>query len=146
MLTKLKIALALSASLLGGTAAICAAQGGAGPDGPDKAALIKKYDVNGDGKLDAAEKAAMRADFKAKMLAKYDTNKDGKLDASEKAVMRDERQTAQFEKMDTNKDGQISLTEFKAAHARMGKFGHRHHRGGKWGKRGQGGAGPAPAL
>ncbi len=145
MLTKLKIALALSASLLGGTAAICAAQGGGGPDGPNKAALLQKYDANGDGKLDASERAAMRADFKAKMLAKYDTNKDGKLDASEKAVMRDERATARFEKMDTNKDGQISLSEFKAAQARMGKFGHRHHHGG-WGNRGQGGAGPAPAL
>ena len=62
---------------------------------PSKAEL-KKYDANGDGKLDDAEKAQMKVDEKAKRdaqhaddLAKYDTNKDGKLSKEERAAMKE---------------------------------------------------------
>ena len=51
---------------------------------------MRKYDLNGDGKLDANERAAMQAD-RAARLKKYDTNRDGKLDANERAAMRADR-------------------------------------------------------
>jgi hypothetical protein len=136
MLTKMKLAFALCASLIGGGVALADNIQGGGSGG-GRGAWMQKYDTNGDGQIDAQEREAMKADRaakrearKEKMLAKYDTNKDGKLDASERAVMRDERQTARFEKMDLNKDGQISLDEFKAfksKHARGG-FGRHHHK------------------
>jgi len=136
MLTKMKIALALCGSLLVGGVGIAAAQGVG--SGGDKGAMMKKYDVNGDGKLDDSEKAALRADMKAKhadmkqkMLAKYDTNKDGKLDQAERAVMKNERAELAFKELDTDGNGSISLDEFKAgkAFARHG-HGHKHGRGG----------------
>ncbi len=137
MLTKMKVALALCGSLLVGGVGLAAAH----PFGEGKAELIKKYDKNGDGKLDDQEKAALRADMKAKhearraeMLAKYDTNKDGKLDDQERAVMQNERAEEMFKKLDTNGDGQISLSEFKAgkqAFARHHRGGMRHHGFGK---------------
>jgi len=49
--------------------------------------MMQKYDTNGDGKLDANEKAAMKQAHAAK-IKQYDTNGDGKLDANEKAAMR----------------------------------------------------------
>lgn len=131
MLTKLKIALALSGSLLAGVAGIASAHG------PEKGALLQKYDTNKDGKLDDQEKATMRADFQAKraerkaaMLAKYDLNKDGKLDDSERAVMRDDRTVEAFKKMDLDGNGSISLDELKAARTKMASHHARHgHRG-----------------
>lgn len=60
--------------------------------GPTKAEL-KKYDANGDGQLDEAESAKMKADADAKKAAekqarldKYDKNKDGKVSGEEKAA------------------------------------------------------------
>jgi len=130
MFTKMKIALALCGCLAGGVALADGFHGGEA-----RAEILQKYDTNKDGKPDATEKAAMKADFQAKreqrkaeMLAKFDTNKDGKLDATEKAAMRDERATEAFKKLDTNGDGQLSLTEFKAGREKMGM--HRHARGG----------------
>jgi hypothetical protein len=148
MLTKMKIALALCGSLLVGGVGIAAAQGFDG--GPGKADVIKKYDANGDGKLDDAERAKLRADMKAKheamktqMLAKYDINKDGKLDDAERAAMRNERAEEAFKQADTNHDGQLSVDEFKALRQQhQGRHGHggmRHGRGrGHGGKRGRG--------
>jgi len=141
MLSKIKLALILSASLVGGVAA---AHGFGGEGG--KAAMLQKYDTNGDGKLDDAERAAMKADFaakrtehKQKMLAKYDANKNGKLDPAERAVMKDDRLTARFAKLDANGDGQVSLAEFKAGNAKIG-----HHRHGGHGRVVKGGAGGQP--
>src|SRR5690242_20683539 len=143
MMTKLKLALALSGSLLASIGGIASAQGWGSYNriGPKKGAILQKYDTNGDGQLDAQEKAAMRADFQAKreakkqeMLAKYDTNKDGKLEPAERQVMRDEKAAKLFEKIDVDHNGAITLDEFKQAegklmrHARFGKF-RMHHRG-----------------
>ncbi len=71
---------------------------------PSKAEL-KKYDANGDGQLDEAETAKMKADEKAKRdeqraddLAKYDANKDGKLDKEERAKMKADKAAAKAEK------------------------------------------------
>ncbi|HUJ57648.1 MAG TPA: EF-hand domain-containing protein [Kofleriaceae bacterium] len=135
----MKLALAL-AGTLAGVGGFAAAQGLG--DGGGKAAILQKYDTNGDGKLDAQERAAMRADFKAKrearkakILEKYDTNHDGKLEPSERKAMIDDRATARFEKIDANGDGVVTLDEFKAfqeshpmmRHAR--KFGMRSRHG-----------------
>jgi len=82
--------------------------------------MLARYDANGNGVLDADEKAKMRADFQAKrqerkaeMLARFDTNKDGVLDPTEKAAMREERATRILAKLDTNGDGQLSIDEVK---------------------------------
>jgi Ca2+-binding EF-hand superfamily protein len=141
-LTKMKLAMFLCGSLLATGVGIAAAQGIG--DGSGKAAVLEKYDTNGDGKLDATERAAMRADFKAKrqafhqkMVATYDTNGDGKLDATERAAMRDALATKAFEKMDVDHNGSISLDEFKQARGTFMRH-HRHHHGGRrGGRRGQ---------
>ncbi len=136
MLTKLKLALLISAPLIAGAATYAAAQGSA----PSHETLIQKFDKNGDGVLDDAERADMRAAFAAKraarrqaMLDKYDTNKDGKLEPAERAAMRNDLLTRKFQKLDANGDGVVSLDEFKAGaaramHHRHARFGHQHHR------------------
>ena len=70
--------------------------------GPIRQELLAKFDKNGNGKLDANEKAAAKAELakqKAKggkdagmltadaLLKKYDINGDGKLDTTELATM-----------------------------------------------------------
>lgn len=52
--------------------------------------VLKKYDKNGDGKLDESERQAMREDLKKDRLKKYDKNGDGKLDEQERAAMRED--------------------------------------------------------
>ncbi|MDB4953102.1 MAG: calcium-binding protein [Myxococcales bacterium] len=136
MLNKIRIAIAVTGTLLVGGATVAMAHPGGG-DRAD-ADIIQKYDANKDGKLDDTERAAMRADFKAKhaerkaqMLARFDTNKDGKLDDAERAVMREQRAAEEFKKLDTDGNGSISLDEFKKGeiqgHQGRGGFGHGHH-------------------
>jgi hypothetical protein len=133
MLTKLKLALLIAAPLAGAATFAAAQPGSGGPasaSGPP-AGLVQKFDKNGDGKLDDAERADMKAAFAAKraehkkeLLAKYDKNGDGKLDAAERQVMRDAKLTERFQAMDTNGDGKLTLDEFKAS---AGKAGHDRH-------------------
>jgi len=52
---------------------------------------VKKYDKNGDGKLDPEERAALQKDHQAEMLKKYDKNGDGKLDEAERKAFAEER-------------------------------------------------------
>jgi hypothetical protein len=108
----------------------------AGGDEPARKELIQKFDKNGDGKLDDAERAQMKAAFEARRaerhkeaLAKYDVNKDGKLDDAERTAMHEARLTERFQAMDKNGDGKLTLDEFKAGAATGGEF-HRHGRHG----------------
>ena len=70
---------------------------------PDRAArreaMLKKFDANGDGKLDAEEREKMRAEMGAKggrgpermkkLLEKFDKDGDGKLSEDERAALRE---------------------------------------------------------
>jgi len=132
MLTKYKLALFIAAPLVAGAATYAAAQG----DGPARKDMIQKFDANGDGKLDDAERAQMRAAVEAKraerhkeMLARYDTNKDGTLDKAERTAMRDAKLTERFQAMDKNGDGKLTIDEFKAGGFAKGGF-HQHGRHG----------------
>ncbi len=89
--------------------------------------LLKKFDKNNDGILDADEKAAFEKEKtarqekekarRAEMLAKFDTNKDGKLSDEERAAakiemeksrseMEGERKKAKEEKKDAKELGE----------------------------------------
>jgi hypothetical protein len=75
-------------SLFGGAIA----QAEDAPDGKKKKLeefMLKRYDKNGDGKLDDEEKAAMKKD-REEQLKKYDKNGNGKLDDDEKAALRED--------------------------------------------------------
>jgi len=93
MLTKLRLALLISAPLAGATTLALAG------DGPAHDAVIQKFDKNGDGKLDASERAAMR----------------------------DALTTERFQAMDKNGDGVLSLDEFKAGAGKAGLHRHGRH-------------------
>jgi Ca2+-binding EF-hand superfamily protein len=114
-MTKMKLALAFCGLMIGGAAV-----------------AAPRFDRNGDGTVDAQEKAAAReqfkqhrAEMKQKMLQKFDANRDGKLDDGERAAMRETFQIEAFKKLDTDGNGQLSLQEFK-----QGKRFMKHHRGG----------------
>lgn len=87
----------------------------------------------------------------AERFAKMDVNKDGKIDASDRAARRAEMQTKMFERFDANKDGSISKAEWDQhradrtakrgekradAGATEGKRGMRGHHGMRGGHRG----------
>ncbi len=64
-----------------------------GEDRPSREELLKKYDANGDGKLDDTERAALRKDMEERVVKEAgerfeaaDANKDGKLDKPEFAA------------------------------------------------------------
>jgi hypothetical protein len=138
MLTKMKIAIVLCASLVAGVAG---AQGMKHHGGRGKV-MIEKFDTNKDGKLDATEKASMKTAFEAQraakkkeMLTKFDTNKDGKLDDAERTAAREVRLTERFKKLDTDGNGQISFNELKAGKmAKQPRRGGMHKRGHGFGK------------
>jgi Ca2+-binding EF-hand superfamily protein len=130
MLKKIALGLAFTGLIAGGVA-LADKDGG----GSKHEEMLKKYDTNGDGKLDDAEKAQMKADREARfaekkkeMLAKYDANGDGKLDDGERAQMRADMAAERFKKLDTNGDGVLSKDEFAAGFkGGHGHRGHHHH-------------------
>ena len=90
MLKHWKLALVAASLLVGGVALAQPSGGGAqdqdasahhmrGKRGEKRAAMLGKYDANKDGKLDAAEKAAMQKD----KFARLDKNHDGVLSFDE---------------------------------------------------------------
>jgi Ca2+-binding EF-hand superfamily protein len=90
--------------------------------------VLKKYDANKDGTLDATEQAAWQADKekqraarvaqRAEDLARYDTDKDGKLEKDERAAMKADDEKAQAEKQAT----QAARKAEKAAEAEAKKL------------------------
>ncbi len=111
------------------------------------AEILKRYDKNGDGKLDDSEvAAAMDENRKAAdadreknrdklkerqqaWLKEFDKNGDGKLDASERATMeqtlraRLEKSPRMLKRFDTDGDGKLSDAEWMAAREKiLGKF------------------------
>jgi Ca2+-binding EF-hand superfamily protein len=132
MLKKSKLLVVFSMLTLVGTAGVAAARNGQGPGGPRGKALAQTFDRNQDGKLDDAERAAMRAAKEAKhaerhkqMLAQFDRNQDGKLDDAEREQAIEQKAADHFKKLDSNGDGAVSLAEFKAGVRNH----HRHNRG-----------------
>lgn len=65
-------------------------------------------DADGNGVLTRAEAQA----HATTMFARMDANGDGKLDATDRAAKRAEMQAKMFERLDANKDGSISKTEW----------------------------------
>lgn len=80
------LVIALGLGLMVGVASLTSAadKGGGVDRAAKKAEMLKKYDKNNDGKLDADERKAMQDD---QNLKKYDKNGNGKLDDDEKAQM-----------------------------------------------------------
>ena len=139
----MKKSLTLILATLGLTASLASAHGKLRPVPPVPAAILEKYDLNKNGKLDADEKEKMKADAKAAkeaaeaaaaakraaFIAKYDTNVvDGVLDAVERAAaaaaIKAEKaaallaaQTARFNHLDTDPvKGGLSEKEWAASY------------------------------
>lgn len=110
---KLKLIVVTATVSLAALVGVAAAKGHHG----GRAAMMQKFDANGDGKLDDAERAqakAARVQQRAARIAQFDANKNGTLDPAEKQAMFETRAAARFAKLDANKDGKLTLDEFKA--------------------------------
>ncbi len=131
---KLTIAATLLAALFV-TPAIASPGKDAGRGKAMRAKVLKKYDLNSDGKIDREERKAMHDAIQADLLAKYDADGNGELSGAERQVMHNDRVAKRFESLDTNNDGVLSFDEFKAGKQHMGRRGRgkgkRHMRGGK---------------
>lgn len=128
-------ALAVSALLATPLTAVAQPMGPAdGPHGLGRTQILAKYDANKDGKLDDAERAAIKADH-FKTLDKDGDDKVKRADfpaaleaAREKARL--EHELAMFDKMDTDKDGTVTAAEFAAFKpVRDGEHRGRRHDG-----------------
>ena len=75
-----------------------------------------------DAKAEGKKAEGKKMDCCAKMMEKFDANKDGKIDAAELAAM-PEKARACFEKCDTNKDGVIDDAEKAACKKAMADSG-----------------------
>lgn len=101
---------------------------------------MQKGDVDGNGVLSRAEAQASAI----QMFAKMDVNKDGKLDATDRAAKRAEMQADRFARLDANKDGSISKSEWDQHGAdRQAK---RSERGAKRAQAGEAGEGERHAM
>jgi hypothetical protein len=61
------------------------------PPSTPRSEVFKKYDKNGDGKLDEEERAALQKERQQEMLKKYDKNNDGKIDETERVAVQEDR-------------------------------------------------------
>jgi Ca2+-binding EF-hand superfamily protein len=101
---------------------VCSAQAKKpGKDGPRRELppeIIKRFDKDGDGKLNkeemAAAKAAREERMKAQkeeMLKKFDKDGDGKLSEEERKAMHEELKKRAIEKFDKDGDGELNEEE-----------------------------------
>ncbi len=147
----------ITLGVLLGTCAFASAQGGPPGDGPRPggkrpvpAAVLKKFDKDGDGKLSEDERKAMqdaRQEERKAMNAKYDKDGDGKLSEDERAAMRADMEAqhkALLEKYDADKNGKLDPEEAEAAIAAGEKLPPMRGPGGKGGPKGKGGPGAPP--
>ncbi len=94
-----------------------------------RAEFIKRFDKDGDGQLNEAEKEAARAEYPrmghgrhgremhGRMLEKYDANKNGQLDPEENAAFerdREARHAEMLKRFDNDGDGKLSESEREA--------------------------------
>ena len=79
MLTKLKLALLISAPLVAGATSFAVAEG----NDLARQSKIEKFDLNHDGKLDDSERATMRDAKLSDQFKSMDANGDGKLSIDE---------------------------------------------------------------
>ena len=79
-----------------------------------------------------------RRDHRAELRARFDANHDGRLDDAERAALREHRVNERFDRLDVNRDGVVTRAEFAAAakarwqgkagrHARWGRHPRRSH-------------------
>lgn len=94
--TVLAIALGLSASAFAAEGGGQGAPGKGGKGGKwarrgvePPAKVVEKFDTNGDGQIDEAERQAIRETVKARILEKFDANGDGQLDKAERQALRE---------------------------------------------------------
>jgi Ca2+-binding EF-hand superfamily protein len=111
--------------------------------GPRHAEMLKRFDANGDGKLDETEKASAKAaqggkterreKARQRALEKFDRDGDGKLNEAERAEAAKAWETnpRAVKRFDKNGDGKLDETEKTAAREEM--------------KARRAGAGPAPS-
>ncbi|MDA0768400.1 MAG: hypothetical protein O3A92_16435 [Verrucomicrobia bacterium] len=86
-----------------------------GPGGPDREAIMKEFDADGNGKLEGDERTKARAAMEAKMaerkaaaLKEFDADNSGDLDDNEKKTMREAMRIRHF---DEDKDGKLNDEE-----------------------------------
>jgi len=84
MILMVSIATALASTVVAG-------EGKEKVNADKKAAFLKEFDKDGDGKLSQEEKTAMHEARKQKMLKEFDKDGDGKLNDEEKKAMQEAR-------------------------------------------------------
>lgn len=102
-----------------------------------KARLLKKFDINGNGKLDQPERAeALRVRIE-KVIARLDTDGSGTISLGEASVRPRSPLARKFDQIDANGNGVLTRGEIRAAKAvklmpgkrkGKGKRGQRHGR------------------
>ena len=102
---------------------------GSGEGRPSRQEVMKKFDKDGDGKLNEEEKAELRKKMAERgagrripplVLEKFDKDGDGKLNEAERALARkamEARRAEMIEKFDKDGDGHLNIGERKAAMA-----------------------------
>ena len=82
-----------------------------------KARLLKKFDVNGNGKLDRPERAAALRVKIDRVIARLDTDGSGTVSLAEASVRPRSRLARRFHRIDADGNGVLSKGEIRAARA-----------------------------
>jgi Ca2+-binding EF-hand superfamily protein len=86
---------------------------------------LKKYDANGDGKLDEAETKTRDAEAALKAIKDFDWDEDGKLGEREKTAMQwaeEGRVDGVFRRLDTDGKGELTAAQLSAALGELTKL------------------------